>query len=119
MAIKCYVSNLSGEWSQERQLEVLGGLADEFSVYADKLSKIAKKEQRTTALKDRAALLASLREGANDELHVASWACLALGADDLITLTAETDRLGVTIGGTCGKSTMSISGLSQARRQPR
>ena len=97
MAAKCYISNLSGEWSHERQLEVLGDLANEFSVYADKLSLVARKERRAVALKDRAALLASFRDGEGDELHVASWACLALGPDDLITLTAETDRLGVTI----------------------
>ena len=96
-AIKCYISNLSGEWSRERQLEVLGNLANDTSIYFDKLSGAAKKERRISALRDREALLASFREGESDELHVASWPCLAVGPDDLITVTAETDRLGVTI----------------------
>ena len=98
MAVKkCYISNLSGEWSRERQLEVLGDIADDTSIHFDKLGAIAKKEKRASALKDRDALLASFRAGEGDELHVASWPCLVVGPDDQITLTAETDRLGVTI----------------------
>lgn len=97
MVKKVYISNMVFDWTIDRQKATLAAVIDKYSVYEDHLSQAARKQKRLAALKQREVMFTSVRPGEGDEVHVASWTCLAFDLDDLIRVAAQGTRRGFAI----------------------
>lgn len=94
MSQKSYISNISPLWPVERQMETLSGLLGSNTFFQDELKPYKRKPEY---LKERAQMLRPTARNGGDTIYVASLACLALDAEDLMSVVTQANARGSTI----------------------
>lgn len=95
MTIKVYMAVLVEGWPFDVQEQMLAPNMSDFNTFRDHVSARARRDRDATVLKERATALKFGRSG--DRLIVASLACLAVSAPDLLDVLAQAERSELTI----------------------